>query len=380
MPSHVLSTKTQNLLSPTNTATLVDCREQRSTTHGSVRAVELYRAAVVAITAALAAAAWQAWRRYGATVAAVLTNNQALMLLVSSACIASVTRACYLLQQKIEERLWTTITVKSSETAVFNALIAHLVKHRLLSSSVLTAKKKKATKRKSWRQAHLDWMLGKNELELEYTPGDNCAGIVPWKGSNIIITRSPDGPKQCVGWARHLVQPEVMRLRTWGQDGAVLRDFLQSAVATATMDVDDEINIMCIGNDWPGGWQKAVTKKRRALESVVLDGDLQQRLLADAKEFLRSGNWYSQAGIPYRRGYLLYGPPGCGKTSFCQALAGTLKLDVCMLSLSNKGMTDNDLAAHLRDAPANAIVLLEDVDAVFHGRELTRAGSGGDDI
>jgi KaiC/GvpD/RAD55 family RecA-like ATPase len=21
-------------------------------------------------------------------------------------------------------------------------------------------------------------------------------------------------------------------------------------------------------------------------------------------------------GIPYRRGYLLYGPPGCGKTSF----------------------------------------------------------------
>lgn len=22
------------------------------------------------------------------------------------------------------------------------------------------------------------------------------------------------------------------------------------------------------------------------------------------------------AGIPYRRGYLLYGPPGCGKSSF----------------------------------------------------------------
>ena len=33
---------------------------------------------------------------------------------------------------------------------------------------------------------------------------------------------------------------------------------------------------------------------------------------------------------------LLHGPPGCGKTSFCQALAGALKLDVCMLTLANK--------------------------------------------
>jgi hypothetical protein len=34
---------------------------------------------------------------------------------------------------------------------------------------------------------------------------------------------------------------------------------------------------------------------------------------------------------------------GCGKTSFCLALAGELKLDVCMLSLSNKDMNDNQV-------------------------------------
>jgi len=48
-----------------------------------------------------------------------------------------------------------------------------------------------------------------------------------------------------------------------------------------------------------------------------------------------------------------------------------------MLSLSNKEMTDNDLAAHLRDAPPNSIVLLEDVDAVFVGRDLASGTGGG---
>ena len=38
--------------------------------------------------------------------------------------------------------------------------------------------------------------------------------------------------------------------------------------------------------------------------------------------------------------------------------------------LTNKQLNDNGLAESLRDAPANAIVLLEDVDAVFADRKL----------
>ena len=100
------------------------------------------------------------------------------------------------------------------------------------------------------------------------------------------------------------------------------------------------------------------------------------KLINDARTFLNSSKWYTERGIPYRRGYLLHGPPGCGKTSFTQVLAGALKLDMCMLSLSNASLDDAKLCQNFRDAPENAIILLEDVDAVFVDRDVQKKGKG----
>ena len=91
-------------------------------------------------------------------------------------------------------------------------------------------------------------------------------------------------------------------------------------------------------------------------------------------------------GIPYRRGYLLHGPPGSGKSSFIQALAGSLEYDISILNLSERGLTDDKLNHLLANAPDRSIMLLEDVDAAFSGREqneeqgfvftINREGSG----
>ena len=53
-----------------------------------------------------------------------------------------------------------------------------------------------------------------------------------------------------------------------------------------------------------------MTKKARSKESVILDMDDMEVLLDDARNFLNNGKWYSDMGIPYRRGYMLYCPPG----------------------------------------------------------------------
>jgi chaperone BCS1 len=80
------------------------------------------------------------------------------------------------------------------------------------------------------------------------------------------------------------------------------------------------------------------------------------------------------SGIPYRRGYLLHGPPGCGKSSFITALAGELEFGICVLNLSERGLTDDRLNHLLSVAPQQSIILLEDVDAAFASREENAQG------
>ena len=81
-----------------------------------------------------------------------------------------------------------------------------------------------------------------------------------------------------------------------------------------------------------------------------------------------------KTGIPYRRGYLLHGPPGCGKSSFITALAGELERGICVLNLSERGLTDDRLNHLLAVAPQQTIVLLEDIDAAFGNREESKEG------
>lgn len=110
-------------------------------------------------------------------------------------------------------------------------------------------------------------------------------------------------------------------------------------------------------------------RRRREFESVILDEDIAERILKDVDEFLLSRQWYSDRGVPYRRGYLLHGPPGCGKTSYIMALAGKLEYDICQMNLSNSALSDERLSYLLNVAPVKSIVLLEDVDAAFLSRE-----------
>ena len=121
-------------------------------------------------------------------------------------------------------------------------------------------------------------------------------------------------------------------------------------------------------------WRNVGTRPARLLQSVICDDGIAQTAFTDMSDFLESATWYADRGIPYRRGYLLHGEPGTGKSSLVMALAGTLKMPVYQVSLSEQALTDSTFSLLLNAVDPNSIVLLEDVDAAFCDR-ASREGS-----
>ncbi|KAB5588561.1 P-loop nucleoside triphosphate hydrolase [Ceratobasidium theobromae] len=124
-------------------------------------------------------------------------------------------------------------------------------------------------------------------------------------------------------------------------------------------------------------WHRATSRAKRPMKSIVLDPEVKNRILEDAKDFMASESWYSERGIPFRRGYLLHGAPGSGKTSLIHALAGELKLDVYVISLSRRGFDDARLHEMISDLPPRVIALIEDIDASFTTAVGVRGSSAG---
>ena len=74
-----------------------------------------------------------------------------------------------------------------------------------------------------------------------------------------------------------------------------------------------------------GVWDISAERPARPLSTVDMDSKDKQDMVDDITKYLASRQFYSNRGIPYRRGYLLYGPPGTGKTSLSSAIAGEVR-------------------------------------------------------
>lgn len=160
-------------------------------------------------------------------------------------------------------------------------------------------------------------------------------------------------------------KPEsIITLTTWSPAGdhSLLRSIVKQAVDEGYNTSRDQTLIYAAYFD---RWRRISAREPRSFDSVILKTGVKEELVKDIKTFMESASWYKACGVPYRRGILLYGPPGCGKSSIILALAGHLKLSVCLISLSSPAMSDQTLNELLVTSPPQSILLLEDIDAAF---------------
>ena len=91
-------------------------------------------------------------------------------------------------------------------------------------------------------------------------------------------------------------------------------------------------------------------------------------VLSQVEEWLNARNWYEERNINWRRGILLNGKPGNGKSSLILEIAKKTGIPLYVFDLSS--MDNSEFDKGLKQLCDNsAIILFEDFDNVFNGRE-----------
>jgi chaperone BCS1 len=114
------------------------------------------------------------------------------------------------------------------------------------------------------------------------------------------------------------------------------------------------------------------THSSKTFDTVVLEADMQKEIVADLRAFLDGEKWYASMGLAYKRGYLLHGPPGTGKSSMVLAISNMAAANIYHMNLSLI-RNDADLDDAFATMPNKCVVVFEDIDCMGAKVTLARA-------
>ncbi|KAF8639045.1 hypothetical protein AX17_001768 [Amanita inopinata Kibby_2008] len=286
-----------------------------------------------------------------------------LKLMVLGGVVETCRRFMSVLYRKVDESMFITATMEEPDDS-YDWMMHWLSKHptwskaRTLRVSTRTYGLGSLATAIAGDDSDTSGLIGAKR-KLTYVPGISTSTIIWYKRHWMRITRY----ERDVQNAYYHSREESLEIRIFSRSHQVLNDLLLEAKKDYLTAQADTICIYV--SDSTNSWRHMASRPKRPLTSIILDPGMKDELLADAQDFLASKAWYATRGIPFRRGYLLYGAPGSGKTSIIHSLAGELGLDIYVISLSRSGLDDTGLAELIADLPEQCIALMEDIDAAL---------------
>lgn len=104
------------------------------------------------------------------------------------------------------------------------------------------------------------------------------------------------------------------------------------------------------------------------LDSLFYPEDI--NITASIDAFMSKRDRYTRFNRPFRRTYLLEGPPGTGKTSLIRAAAKHYSRDLYILDMSDRDIGES-ITSLLAKVPPDSMIALEDLDRYFKDSEST---------
>ncbi|KAH0466783.1 hypothetical protein IEQ34_004021 [Dendrobium chrysotoxum] len=95
--------------------------------------------------------------------------------------------------------------------------------------------------------------------------------------------------------------------------------------------------------------------------TLAMDAELKRTIMEDLARFVKRKEYYKRIGKAWKRGYLLFGPPGTGKSSLIAAMANYLRFDIYDLDLKEL-CSNTELKTLLVGMPNKSMLVIEDID------------------